>query len=494
MKSQLRILLLAILMGVLCSVFAEKPLHQRLGKGELSVALDVYNLWDVQPQDKQELLTIAYHFLEKDIDATYVDLAANAAFVAQCKKIGLTHIGGPILSQISENSAAIWVRTLAPAKVEIVVDANGKQKVYGPVYTTNDSDLAAVVKLDKLKPGKSYSYRLLINDKVAAIPETALIKTIAKKENTTIAFGSCWHRWGLNHPMMDVLRERNPEALLMIGDIAVQDRRGHLGLHRFDFLQRDITPRWQDFAATIPVYTGWDDHDYADNDLYGVGKKVSERDRQGIRQVFTESWANPQYGFEQEGQGNFLRTRIGPADVLMTDNRYFRQKGMGKDHFFGKEQLEWLKAQLLDCKGPFIILSCGTMWSDYVSNGKDSWGKYDPEGREEIFQLIEDNNIKGVLLISGDRHGARGFTLPRESGYTFYEFGGASFGGRIGPPAQSDEWTEQLYGIAAEYAFSEFEFNTSKKDPEVTFRLLDEKGQEVKEIVLKRSQLTPKQK
>lgn len=46
-------------------------------------------------------------------------------------------------------------------------------------------------------------------------------------------------------------------------------------------------------------------------------------------------------------------------------------------------------------------------------------GVNDPEGREELFSFIEENNISGVLLISGDRHGARGFTIPRKSDFGF---------------------------------------------------------------------------
>ncbi len=70
---------------------------------------------------------------------------------------------------------------------------------------------------------------------------------------------------------------------------------------------------------------------------------------------------------------------------------------------------------MLDCKGPFIVLIHRNIWSDYVTEGKDSWVCDDPEGQEEIRNLIEENNIQGVLLISGDRHGARGFTISRPS-------------------------------------------------------------------------------
>ncbi|MFW5878167.1 MAG: hypothetical protein ACOCUP_03525 [bacterium] len=93
----------------------------------------------------------------------------------------------------------------------------------------------------------------------------------------------------------------------------------------------------------------------------------------------------PPYGSGDDGKGVYFRTRIGPADIIMLDNRYFRENG----NFLGEQQMEWLKAQLLDCKGPFIILSNGTMWSDYVSDGKDSWGVYDPKGTRRFLNLLK---------------------------------------------------------------------------------------------------------
>ena len=69
------------------------------------------------------------------------------------------------------------------------------------------------------------------------------------------------------------------------------------------------------------------------------------------------------------------------------------------------------------------------MWTDFVTHGKDSWGKWDSEGRERIFSLIERNDIPGVILISGDRHGARAFMIKRPSGFIMYEFEQGSLGG-----------------------------------------------------------------
>jgi alkaline phosphatase D len=158
----------------------------------------------------------------------------------------------------------------------------------------------------------------------------------------------------------------------------------------------------------------------------------------------------------------------------------------------GNAQMEWLEEQLLACQGPFIILSTGTMWSDQVSSGKDSWGIYDPDSREKIFTLIEENNIGGILLISGDRHGGRVFTIPRPSGYKFYEFEPATLGGRVGPLPTNVEWTDQLYGVSGEYAFGEFVFDTSVPDPTVTFNLVSESGTIFYQMTLSRSQLMPR--
>ena len=228
---------------------------------------------------------------------------------------------------------------------------------------------------------------------------------MSEKGVTRVAFGTCPHRNGLgNTKQAEQILKFNPHAMLIYGDIAVQDRREHLGLHRADYLLRDLHPAWNDLACSIPFYASWDDHDYAFNDGFGLKGGLTDEDRRGIRQVFTQNWNNPFYGLGQEGGGIFTQGRVGCCDIIMTDNRYFRSGKKGS--FLGDDQMKWLEAQLLDCRGPFIILSCGTMWSDYVSGGKDSWGKWDPKGRERILSLIEKHRIGGVLLISGDRHGA----------------------------------------------------------------------------------------
>jgi alkaline phosphatase D len=358
------------------------------------------------------------------------------------------------------------------------------------VESTPESELSANVRISGLKPNTRYTYEVYVGGQKIAIPDGAYIQTLrdSDKVDTRIVFGSCFHRWGLgNEKQSNTIISRNPHAFLGIGDIAAQDKRNSMGWHSLDYLARDLYPAWQNLVSRVPAYALWDDHDYFDDDMWGTPPGFTTQDKENVWKVFRYAWNNPAYGFGEDGKGVFFRTRIDPCDVIFVDHRYFRKK----ESFLGEEQMKWLEEQLMDCKGPFIILACGSMWSDYVSGGKDSWGTFDHEAREKILSLIEKNNIGGVLLISGDRHGARGFRIPRPSGFNFYEFEVASLGGITGPPETMPEWTTQFYGINGKYAFGEFTFNTKLPDPTVTFRLIGEEGNFFHEMILKRSELTP---
>ena len=461
-------------------------------KGTLEWYLKLLDYWGPPPEAARRFYEAAFKILAAKPDATYAELASNGEVRKLCAESGITHLGGPMLGAVTPESASVWLRTLRPAKVEVLVRVNGGVKRYGPVESTLASDLTAVVPVTGLKPGTSTPYRLLIDGERIAVPEGAAIVTPpehSKLRTARIAFGSCPHVWGLgNSKQAEVIRKRGPVALLVYGDVSAQDNGNHRGLARVGYLVRESWPAWRNLVASVPVFVTWDDHDYFRDDGWGIPPGYTADDQARTWEVFRHAWNNPSYGFNDERRGVFLRTRLGPCDVIMLDNRYFRKKGS----FLGEEQMTWLEAQLLDCKGPFITLSCGTMWSDYVSGGKDSWGTYDREGRERIFSLIERHRIPGVLLLSGDRHGARVFRIPRSSGFAFYEFGPASLGGRIGAPAARPEWRDfQLFGMTGKYAFGEFTFDISLADPEVTFRLVGEDNSILHELTLKRSQLTP---
>ena len=204
-----------------------------------------------------------------------------------------------------------------------------------------------------------------------------------------------------------------------------------------------------------------------------------------------QQWNNPTFASD----GIYFSTRVGPVEIIMLDTRSCRLiNERGKyGSYLGTLQQEWLKETLKNSTAPFKIISSGTMWSDYISNGKDSWGTWDREAREELFNLIEIDNISGVLLISGDRHGARGFKIPRSNGFYLYEFEAASLGGVQGPEALANDTTNQLFGYYGNQtiAFGEFTFDLKGEEPIVIFRLINEVGDILEEQILTYSQLSP---
>lgn len=456
--------------------------------------LSILNYWSQKNSLVNAMYASALKVLSANPSASFFDLSKSGTFQDLAKQNHVTLLGGPMLGNLTENGISIWVRTLKPATIYAEVTGPDFQRRFGPVHSSKATDLSAVLPIHSLLPSTTYTYRLFVDGKPVSDTSTSSFRTAPARNDLTkatrIAFGTCPHRWGLgNQKLFDQIKSRDPDALLIYGDIAVQDRKNHFGMHRADYLLRDMHPAWRSFVASTPVYASWDDHDYFDNDKSGIPEGHTDLDRKQVREVFKYAWNNPSYGLEESREGIFTSSRLGPFDIIMTDNRFFRDKE--KKQFLGKAQMDWLKQKLLDCEAPFIILTCGTMWSDYVSNGKDSWGEYDPDGREELFQWIEDNNIKGVLLLSGDRHGARGFRIPRKSGFSFYEFEPASMGARVGPPAVRDSWDTQLFGLDGEFAFGEFTYVPSASDPSVIFRLIKENGTVFYELELKRSQLTP---
>ncbi|EPR66948.1 hypothetical protein ADICYQ_4024 [Cyclobacterium qasimii M12-11B] len=94
--------------------------------------------------------------------------------------------------QIKANGASVWVRTLAPSKVEVRIDNEEGNLVFGPVYTTEETDLSAVVEVDGLKPAIKYAYKVIVNGKTISPEVEQTIMTLPEdnqSEEVKIAFG-----------------------------------------------------------------------------------------------------------------------------------------------------------------------------------------------------------------------------------------------------------------------------------------------------------------
>jgi len=448
----------------------------------------------------------SYGRLPENIRQFYLDARAvfsgnpeadftHPEIIEAARKHDMLLMGGPLLGKLSQNRVVIWLRpsTSNPLIVEVKESGGIGEKSF--VKNSVEPGVEQNIVLNGLTPDTEYEYAVYTDYRTIAKGNFTTAPVSGEKDIFRLAFGSCFHKIGLHNPnLIHQILKREPRAMMLLGDIAVDDREDRINMHRSDYLLRDVSKAWSDLAANVPLYTSWDDHDYFNNDLGGIPEGFTAADREAVRKVWQENWNNP----ENPNPGIYFSTRIGPVEVIMPDTRSLRENKRRGEYgaYLGAEQLNWLKETLKKSEAPFKVISSGTMWSDYITPGKDSWGTWDKEGREELFHFIGAENISGVLLVSGDRHGTRGFTIPRPSGFSFYEFQVASLGGVPGPPAMAKDTSSQLFGYHGtdKIAFGEFTFDTTGNKPSAIFRLIDEHGNILEEHNLAYHKLTPAEK
>lgn len=444
-------------------------------KGTLEIDLRIMNQFKEQPRAVQEFYTAGRAAL------TGPDPEAAIAEVA--RSVGRRTLGGPMLGDLTASGVAVWIHLPEPEIVEVEVTSKGSGA--SKTFASSAAERIQSVRCEGLEPDTRYHYevkdskgRKLGNGSFATAP------TELSEKPFQIAFGTCFHKIGLHRPeLMNLVQERGSRAMLVLGDCAVDDRKCDWGLINADYLLRNLSPPWQQMTANVPVFTSWDDHDYWHDDACGTYTRGQSIDVEGLRKNWKTQWNNPNRDEEQKGV--YFQTKIGPVHFISLDTRSCRLNDeRGKlNSFLGAEQMAWVKRQIEESNAPYILLSSGTMWSDNISAGKDSWGTWDTEGREEIFQAIDRKTDTQVILLSGDRHGARAFAIPRPDGKKIYEFEVATLGGVPGPNAFGDNPEDQIFGYPSQtWFFGEFRFGSKAGVPQVTFRLINEKG-EVKETI-----------
>lgn len=501
MNLRLNILCLTLCCGMSASAcYAEatpvKSTHavslQQAHKGSLEIDTLLLDSFERLPEERRIFYLTARKILAGSPTATLTD----PQIIEAAKKAGLPLISGPMVGDVSESGITIWFRPVHAEVLTVQVTAReGNKKKDFRVDVTRPG-AAARVRLAGLSANTQYLYQIVNHS--GLVLGKGFFRTIPgpnAKETIRIAFGSCFHKIGVHNPnLMRLIAHRGNHAMLLLGDLAVDDREAKTNLHYADYLLRDMSKPWRIFSASIPVYACWDDHDYLNNDKSGLQRgQITDKQRNALRKLWRENWTNPRTSVED--RGIYFNTVIGDVEIIMLDTRSCRnwQKRKQRGSYLGDAQMQWLFKTLKASKARFIILTSGTMWSDFMSKAKDSWGSWDIAGREEIYTFIEENQIGGVLLLSGDRHGARGFRIERSSGFILYEFEAATLGGVPGPDPFAPDKSAQFFGYGnGLVAFGEFTFDMSKPDPEVVFSLINEAGKELEKHTFCRSQLTPR--
>ncbi len=422
-------------------------------------------------------------------------LFANKAFETWLKTKQLQLLHGPLLGSLTDTAASFWVRTAGEADIKIVAHALDENTVVGkPISgksrTSAGNDYTTTVRVSGLKPMTNYRYQVSVDQQPAGSP--AEFQTYPKKntgDRFSIAFGGGAGFTPQYERMWTTIGSHAPDALLLLGDNVYIDDPTHPLSQQYCYYRRQSQPEWKSLVATTSVFTIYDDHDFGTNDCIPGPEIESPNWKRPVWEVFSQNWNNPSYGGGSKQPGCWYDFQIGDVQFIMLDGRYYRDLAGGS--MLGPIQKKWLFETLKSSKGKFKVLASPVPWSPGVKGGsKDTWDGF-PDEREEIFSFIERKKIEGVLLMAADRHRTDLRKITRPKGYDLYEVMSSKLTNvhthSLLENAKGSEW---IMGYNKKCSFGLLEFDTTREDPQVNFKIINIDNQKIDSRTLNLSQLS----
>ena len=373
----------------------------------------------------------------------------------------------PMLGHVASDEARIWCAASTNAVLGVLIgtteNLDGSKVVEGP-KVGEESAFMGHVRVTGLLPVTRYFYCVTLNGKPALFPPFPSFTTAppeGEPGRLRFGFASCvgFHGYLATAGYADMART-NMDLLLMIGDNTYANTNDPVVQRRYYFDQRR-TSGWRGLAPEMPIYAIWDDHDFGPNDADGrmPGKEKSLK-------TFQEVWANPAYG-EPDNPAVYFKFRRRDVEFFMLDGRYYRDpnKATNIAHktMLGEKQLAWLKRELPASKASIKVLVSGGEWQTHGT--EDSWTSFKEE-REEIYRLLSEGDVKGVLLISGDRH----FTGAYQVRGKWIEVTSGPIGSA---PAVAKNTPEMFLNLSDTkgHFYCVYDLNTAASPPQVTLEI-----------------------
>ncbi len=346
---------------------------------------------------------------------------------------------GPMLGYAEMREALLWVQTKAPAEVQFAyweLEAPTDTLLTAATTTQVESAFTAKLIANQVSPGKQYGYQLRIDGAPVSLPYPTVFRTqpLWQWRNDpppfTVALGSCFYvneteydrpgnAYGGQYQIMTAIVEKDPDVMLWLGDnvyLREADWYSRTGFyHRYTHTRS--LPELQPLLASAHHYAIWDDHDFGpnDSDRSFIHKELAV-------ETFNHFWGNPTCGLPgQGGITSFFHWY--DIDFFLLDNRYFRSPNEltgGRQTLLGENQLEWLIDALAASDAPFKMVCIGGQ----VLNTAEVYETYtnlQPAERNRLLQRIAEEDIKGVIFLTGDRHHSELSSYTNRAGNVVYD-------------------------------------------------------------------------
>jgi alkaline phosphatase D len=404
-----------------------------------------------------------------------------------------------MLGHVEYKEARIWLQTKQESKVYIQYQNINEPKTTHRsevLYSSKKDACALTFLLDKVQPGQAYQYDIFVDDRKVQIPYPTRFRTQEDwKFKTdpapfTAVFGSCTYinetitdrpgtPYGGDYRIFSSILEKKPDIMLWGGDniyLRPVDWGSRTGfLHRYTHTRSN--PDMKLLLASCPQYAIWDDHDFGPNDSNGSYflKPVAH-------ETFRLFWANPPMVTFREGQSICTQIEYNGIDIFTLDNRSFRTEifsDTSKRQVFGREQLEWLINNLRFSQSPFKLVMVGGQILN-TATVFENFANF-PEERNYLLRRIEEENIKGVIFLTGDRHHSEISRYTNVKGNTVIDITSSPLTSGVGAALNANEPNQNRVAgsLIRQRNFAALSFSGARKDRRLDITYYDSDGQKL---------------
>src|SRR5215831_15033417 len=427
----------------------------------------------------------------------------------------------------SIDSGVIWARADRPSRmlVEIATTDNFKDiRTAAFVDALPESDFTAKILVENLPAAQEIFYRVRFQDlaspTIVGEPQVGRFRT-APTDRRSVSFlwsgDTAGQGWGIDESRggmrtyATMLKNRpdffihNGDNIYADGPIAAEQKmpNGEIwknvvtedkskvaetlaefrGAYKYNLLDKNLHA----FAAQVPVFSQWDDHEVYNNWWPGepmtraelIAKKYTEKN--GLILAARASRAFHEYMPMRETIAEpgrvYRKISYGPLlDVFMLDMRSYRgPNAEGKEetygppaYFLGPAQLGWLKRELANSRATWKVIAADMpislvvvydvprKWGiEAVAQGDDGA----PRGREleiaDLLSFIKRAGVRNIVWITADVHyTAAHYYDPNKAAFQdfepFWEFvSGPIHAGTFGPNSLDNTFGPQLVFVKA---------------------------------------------
>ena len=203
---------------------------------------------------------------------------------------------GPMIGAPGPSHFTVWARVSGslPVQVEYSADRDFVDtKRTAPLVASAANDFIVVTRVEGLRPGTRYYYRVLVDGIVDRYQPTPYATVTAPEgaADFRVAFGSCArYVWDREQRIFDGVISQSPDLFFWLGDNVYADTEAPEMIADELRRQRNVE-RMQPLIRSVPQLAIWDDHDFGYNNSDGT----SPGKREALA-VFNRYWPNPSSG------------------------------------------------------------------------------------------------------------------------------------------------------------------------------------------------------